>query len=113
MNKTYTEIYKLNPNITSLLLKKYGFLGGRYYRKNVYKNLIQLEIEIDLTEKYFTYTVYDLPNNQVYFPYYDDYFGGKNKVLKEVRKAIKRVFIDLENKNILIKEKSIKNENCR
>jgi len=110
MKTIYTDLYKLNPKITLSMLRKNGFTTENIYRKSVYKDMIQFELEVDLEEKKFSYSVNDLCNGQLYIPFYNSYYGGVNKVLNHVEKSVKDAFRGLEKKNILVR---IENENSR
>lgn len=106
MKTIYTDLYKLNPELTPDMLRKSGFTTENIYRKFVYENMIQFELEVDLDEKKYSYAVNDLCNKQLYIPFYNSYYGGVNKVLNRVEKAVKEAFRGLEKKNILVRVKN-------
>ena len=100
--------YKLNPDITESQLKNIGFRHNRY-RCWLYKDIIQLIIDVNLSEKWFTYQIWDTDLNMQYPPYYyREYGNGNNSVGKTIDKKINRIFIGFEKSNIFIRKHKTK-----
>lgn len=105
----YHDIYKLGDNLLSpSYLKNNGFksLKGNdrfYYDAYVYKDIIKLSIVIDISENGFTYEVTNNDWKILYAPFYS-WDGGRNLMLEEVNRNIKKEFTKLYKKNILSKK---------
>ncbi len=95
--------YKLNPNITESQLRNIGFRRNEY-RCWLYKDIIQLIIEVDTTEKWWGYHIWDTDLNMQYSPYYLREFGVNN-IVKHIDTKIRNIFKELEKEHIFIYKK--------
>ena len=92
--------YKLNPDITESQLKNIGFRHNRY-KCWLYKDIIQLIIDIDIPNKWWGYQIWDTDLNMQYTPYYlRDY--GINNVVKTIDRKINSIFKEFEKEQLLI-----------
>lgn len=99
-----SENFLLNPEVTESQLKNAGFRSN-VFRCFVYKNMIQFEMEIDMDEKTWSYSINDA--NGVYAPYYNREYG-KNMVADELDKKVKKIIREMQRANILIDKRRIK-----
>lgn len=104
MKKDLTEIYRLSPEIDRSTLIKSGFDRAGIYRKWLYGKTIQLQIEVDLSNKDYAFSVIDICNHSIYIPYYNSTYSANNEVLRKVRQNVRSVFRELERKNVFKKE---------
>lgn len=106
--------YNLNPEITRHILKRNGFYydySNKFYTAHfdIYKNIFCLVINIDIDEKWIGYQVINSDHGNIYSSYYYREFG-KDDVLRKMDREIKNVLNALENKHILQKKGTKRNE---
>lgn len=84
---------------------KHGFYRNGIFKTFVYKDIIQLIIQVDLDEKWWGYQVYNVDTQSLYAPYYDR-DCGKHLEVDEIDRNIKKVMKKLVKENIFKEKKS-------
>lgn len=92
--------YKLNPDITESQLKNIGFRHNRY-KCWVYKDIIQLIIDIDIPNKWWGYQIWNTDLSMQYTPYYFREYGIDN-VVKTIDRKINSIFKEFEKAQLFI-----------
>lgn len=100
------EKYKVNPKATKEDLKSFGF-GRGTYKIDLYKNMIQLVVHVDIENKWWSYQVHNTDTDFVYVPFYQRNYGA-NELVDEFDKRIEQILKEMTKKNILIKNKKEK-----
>lgn len=93
--------YKPRKNITDKQLANNGFRGGKF-RCWIYKNLIQLQIEIDPEESWWSYKICMANGDDIYAAYYDRKYGV-NKVVEEIDVTFEKIMEEMIKAKIFYK----------
>lgn len=93
------EKYKLNPNVTENLLRVEGFRRG-IFKCDIYKNIVQLIVHIDIEEQWWSYQVCNMDSDSLYVPYYDRRYGGRNLIIEEIDEKMRVIFEEMKDKGI-------------
>ena len=93
--------YKLRKGLTEKQLANNGFRGGKF-RCWIYKNLIQLQIEVDLEDSWWTYRICDANTDRLYSSYYDREYGV-NRVVEEIDKTFEKIMDEMITAKIFYK----------
>lgn len=100
MNK---EEYKLNHSVTEKQLHNFGFRNNTY-KTNIYKDIIQLVVKVDMDCNWWNYMVICADTNELYPAYYDRKYG-KNNIVSEIEPKISNVIKQMEAKHILYRKR--------
>ena len=92
--------YKLNPDITESQLKNIGFRHNRY-RCWLYKDIIQLIIDVDIPNKWWGYQIWNTDLSMQYTPYYFREYGIDN-VVKIIDRKVNSIFKEFEKEQLFI-----------
>lgn len=100
---------ELHNNISKELLLKNGFKEYPNDRfvicKTLYKPLIVLRIEIELSENEIAYDVIDRNTQSTYYPFWNNTNGSNNLVALKAIKSFNIYINELQNKKILRRNK--------
>lgn len=96
---------ELHNNISRELLLKNGFKECHNNKfvicKTLYKPLIVLRVEIDLSENEIIYDVIDRNTQSTYYPFWNNINRGNNLVALKAIKGFNTYINELQNKKIL------------
>lgn len=101
--------YKLNHSVTEKQLHNFGFRNNTY-KTNVYKDLIQLVIKVDMECNWWNYMVICTDTNELYPAYYDRSYG-KNSFISGIEYKINKIIKQMESEHILCRSKKERNKN--
>lgn len=97
------EKYELRKEVTEKVLRENGFRNNTF-KCWIYKNIIQLIINVDIEEKTWNYDIYDTDANSSYIHFYNR--GNKNLVVEEIDKKLEVIMNEFVRSKIFIKEKN-------
>lgn len=90
--KTYDSYY-VNNNLTEQLLTGNGFKNG-VFKCYVYKNILQLVVNINSDNKKWGYSIIDTDTNTYYSPYYNREYGN-NMIVTEVDEKVDKILREM------------------
>ncbi len=96
--------YTLRKDLTENQLIKYGFHHGKKYHEYIYKNMLQIIIEIDLENQEWWYQVFNTATDTFYPAYYNRTYGV-DLMIREVDDNIEKIMKKMVKANIFKKKK--------
>lgn len=96
--------YTLRKDLTENQLIKYGFHHGKKYREYIYKDILQIIIEIDLENQEWWYQVFNTATDTFYPAYYNRTYGV-DLMIREVDDNIEKIMKKMVKANIFKKKK--------
>ena len=96
--------YDLCEGINEDILRCNGFNRNGIFKCYVYKNMLQLIIQIDIENQQWDYQIFNIDTQMIYPSYYNRN-GSIHLEIDEIDKKVNKIFCELENKKIFKKVK--------